>query len=73
MTVVNQCFLIFRETLSSSQDRDVRLSKSMSYALRHGANHMGLHMGSGRHAVATKARHIYCVKMISLNSLYIVT
>lgn len=29
------------------QDRDVRLSKSMSYALRHGANQMGLQMGSG--------------------------
>ncbi|XP_034545873.1 LOW QUALITY PROTEIN: tRNA 2'-phosphotransferase 1 [Notolabrus celidotus] len=28
------------------QDRDVRLSKSMSYALRHGANQMGLHMGT---------------------------
>ncbi|XP_061642874.1 tRNA 2'-phosphotransferase 1 isoform X2 [Phyllopteryx taeniolatus] len=26
------------------EDRDVRLSKSMSYALRHGANHMGLHL-----------------------------
>lgn len=31
----------------SYQDRDVRLSKSMSYALRHGANQMGLHMGTG--------------------------
>ncbi|XP_058505319.1 tRNA 2'-phosphotransferase 1 [Solea solea] len=28
------------------EDRDVRLSKSMSYALRHGANKMGLHMGT---------------------------
>lgn len=28
------------------EDRDVRLSKSMSYALRHGANQMGLHMGT---------------------------
>ncbi|XP_051276980.1 tRNA 2'-phosphotransferase 1 isoform X2 [Dicentrarchus labrax] len=27
-------------------DRDVRLSKSMSYALRHGANQMGLDMGT---------------------------
>lgn len=31
-----------------SQDRDVRLSKSLSYALRHGANRMGLQMGSGK-------------------------
>ena len=30
------------------QDRDVRLSKSMSYALRHGANQMGLQIGSGK-------------------------
>lgn len=29
------------------QDRDVHLSKSMSYALRHGANKMGLQLGSG--------------------------
>ncbi|KAK2849018.1 hypothetical protein Q5P01_008852 [Channa striata] len=28
------------------QDRDVHLSKSMSYALRHGANRMGLQMGT---------------------------
>lgn len=28
------------------EDRDVRLSKSLSYALRHGANRMGLQMGS---------------------------
>ncbi|KAL6117372.1 trpt1 [Pungitius sinensis] len=28
------------------EDRDVRLSKSLSYALRHGANQMGLEMGS---------------------------
>ncbi|XP_029367647.1 tRNA 2'-phosphotransferase 1 [Echeneis naucrates] len=28
------------------EDRDVRLSKSISYALRHGANQMGLQMGS---------------------------
>ncbi|XP_037636541.1 tRNA 2'-phosphotransferase 1 [Sebastes umbrosus] len=28
------------------EDRDVRLSKSMSYALRHGANQMGLQMGT---------------------------
>ncbi|KAM9740822.1 tRNA 2'-phosphotransferase 1 isoform 2-T2 [Menidia menidia] len=28
------------------QDRDVLLSKSMSYALRHGANQMGLEMGT---------------------------
>ncbi|XP_068571055.1 tRNA 2'-phosphotransferase 1 [Cebidichthys violaceus] len=28
------------------EDRDVRLSKAMSYALRHGANHMGLQMGT---------------------------
>ncbi|XP_077387265.1 tRNA 2'-phosphotransferase 1 isoform X2 [Festucalex cinctus] len=28
------------------EDRDVRLSKSMSYALRHGANQMGLHLSS---------------------------
>ncbi|KAM4554728.1 tRNA 2'-phosphotransferase 1 isoform 2-T2 [Odontesthes bonariensis] len=28
------------------QDRDVRLSKTMSYALRHGANQMGLEMGT---------------------------
>ncbi|CAJ1058728.1 LOW QUALITY PROTEIN: tRNA 2'-phosphotransferase 1 [Xyrichtys novacula] len=28
------------------EDRDVRLSKSMSYVLRHGANQMGLHMGT---------------------------
>lgn len=31
-----------------SQDRDVRLSKSLSYALRHGANRMGLQIGSGK-------------------------
>nr|XP_019965538.1 PREDICTED: tRNA 2'-phosphotransferase 1 isoform X2 [Paralichthys olivaceus] len=29
-----------------AEDRDVRLSKSMSYALRHGANQMGLQMGA---------------------------
>lgn len=29
------------------QDRDVRLSKSMSYVLRHGAKQMGLQIGSG--------------------------
>ncbi|XP_039871913.1 tRNA 2'-phosphotransferase 1 [Simochromis diagramma] len=28
------------------EDRDVRLSKSMSYALRHGASQMGLQMGT---------------------------
>ncbi|XP_072251681.1 tRNA 2'-phosphotransferase 1 isoform X2 [Leuresthes tenuis] len=28
------------------QDRDVRLSKSMSYALRHGASQMGIEMGT---------------------------
>ncbi|KAM6953082.1 tRNA 2'-phosphotransferase 1 [Lycodopsis pacificus] len=28
------------------EDRDVRLSKAMSYALRHGANQMGLQMGT---------------------------
>ncbi|XP_061135737.1 tRNA 2'-phosphotransferase 1 [Syngnathus typhle] len=28
------------------KDRDVRLSKTMSYALRHGANQMGLHLNS---------------------------
>ncbi|XP_044304470.1 tRNA 2'-phosphotransferase 1 [Varanus komodoensis] len=28
------------------QDPDVRLSKALSYALRHGANKLGLHMGS---------------------------
>ncbi|KAM7000831.1 tRNA 2'-phosphotransferase 1 [Tautogolabrus adspersus] len=28
------------------EDKDVRLSKSMSYALRHGANQMGLQMGT---------------------------
>ncbi|XP_051932255.1 tRNA 2'-phosphotransferase 1 isoform X4 [Hippocampus zosterae] len=28
------------------EDRDVRLSKSMSYALRHGATQMGLHLSS---------------------------
>ncbi|XP_034398756.1 tRNA 2'-phosphotransferase 1 isoform X1 [Cyclopterus lumpus] len=28
------------------EDRDVRLSKSLSYALRHGANQMGLQMGT---------------------------
>lgn len=52
-------FLVFRGTFSSSQDRDVRLSKSMSYALRHGANHMGLNMGSGEHPVATRTRHLW--------------
>lgn len=31
----------------SCQDRDVRLSKSMSYVLRHGAYQMGLQIGSG--------------------------
>ena len=35
------------DAFSLCQDRDVRLSKSMSYALRHGANQMGLHMGTG--------------------------
>lgn len=55
MTVVNGWFL---SLLSSSQDRDVRLSKSMSYALRHGANHMGLHMGAGEHPVATPTMNL---------------
>lgn len=35
-----------RRANPAGEDRDVRLSKSMSYALRHGANRMGLHMGS---------------------------
>lgn len=38
------------------QDRDVRLSKSMSYALRHGANQMGLQIGSGKGST-----FIYCL------------
>lgn len=29
------------------KDKDVRLSKSLSYVLRHGAAKMGLHMSSG--------------------------
>lgn len=74
MTVVNECFPVFRETFSSSQDRDVRLSKSMSYALRHGANHMGLQMGSGQHPLATKnKRHFGTLKIITLNSLHRIT
>uniref|UniRef100_A0A1A8JJN2 2'-phosphotransferase n=2 Tax=Nothobranchius TaxID=28779 RepID=A0A1A8JJN2_NOTKU len=31
---------------SAEQDRDVRLSKSLTYVLRHGARTMGLHMGT---------------------------
>ncbi|KAM9795660.1 tRNA 2'-phosphotransferase 1 [Neosynchiropus ocellatus] len=31
---------------SREEDRDVRLSKSLSYALRHGANQMGLHLST---------------------------
>lgn len=33
------------------EDKDVRLSKSLSFALRHGANQMGLHMNPGIKAV----------------------
>ncbi|XP_070692615.1 tRNA 2'-phosphotransferase 1 isoform X1 [Pempheris klunzingeri] len=35
-----------RGNRGGEQDRDVHLSKSMSYALRHGANKMGLQMGT---------------------------
>ncbi|KAM4554727.1 tRNA 2'-phosphotransferase 1 isoform 1-T1 [Odontesthes bonariensis] len=35
-----------RGNRDGQQDRDVRLSKTMSYALRHGANQMGLEMGT---------------------------
>uniref|UniRef100_A0A1A7YB65 2'-phosphotransferase n=2 Tax=Iconisemion striatum TaxID=60296 RepID=A0A1A7YB65_9TELE len=35
-----------RGNRSAEQDRDVHLSKSMSYVLRHGARNMGLHMGT---------------------------
>ncbi|XP_077434262.1 tRNA 2'-phosphotransferase 1 [Vanacampus margaritifer] len=35
-----------RERRGGGEDRDVRLSKSMSYALRHGANQMGLQLSS---------------------------
>ncbi|XP_040903546.1 tRNA 2'-phosphotransferase 1 [Toxotes jaculatrix] len=35
-----------RRRSRGGEDRDVRLSKSLSYALRHGAKQMGLHMGT---------------------------
>ncbi|KAM7389863.1 hypothetical protein PAMP_023813 [Pampus punctatissimus] len=35
-----------RRGCRGGEDRDVCLSKSMSYALRHGAEQMGLHMGT---------------------------
>uniref|UniRef100_UPI0037E785A4 tRNA 2'-phosphotransferase 1 isoform X3 n=1 Tax=Semicossyphus pulcher TaxID=241346 RepID=UPI0037E785A4 len=35
-----------RGNRGGEQDRDVHLSKSMSYALRHGANQLGLQMGT---------------------------
>ncbi|XP_072251680.1 tRNA 2'-phosphotransferase 1 isoform X1 [Leuresthes tenuis] len=35
-----------RGNRDGQQDRDVRLSKSMSYALRHGASQMGIEMGT---------------------------
>ena len=38
---------VFQVMPSHQQDRDVRLSKSMSYALRHGASQMGLEIGTG--------------------------
>lgn len=35
-------------TSELSQDRDVQLSKALSYALRHGALKLGLPMGAGK-------------------------
>ncbi|KAM3867134.1 tRNA 2'-phosphotransferase 1 [Diretmus argenteus] len=35
-----------RRGTRGGEDRDVRLSKALSYALRHGANQMGLHMSA---------------------------
>ncbi|XP_077588821.1 tRNA 2'-phosphotransferase 1 [Stigmatopora nigra] len=35
-----------RGTRGGPEDKDVKLSKTLSYALRHGANEMGLHLNS---------------------------
>lgn len=51
----------------SCQDKDVRLSKSMSYVLRHGANQMGLQIGSGEENAFKYCRLITFLTLPSIN------